>query len=222
MIQKYTCTKLWFHYHFTQWRNSNNNIFYRKRGWSDLFRRKSVGQSSIDGYRITEPLGSPVSLPAPASGTAFPMVIIQLNQSPTSGTISILANDSALATTVTPLKSFMSADMINDSMAIFPNVIDANASGLSGNTSYDFATLSVEENELTELSVYPNPATDIINIISADIILVKAEIYTMNGQLVLSKNNNLEVIKINQLQSGMYFIKLYTENSSKTIKIIKK
>ncbi len=185
------------------------------------FDGSAVGQASIDGYLITETLGSPISLPSPVSGGASPMVDIQLNQSPTSGSISILENNSALATTVTPLKSFMSADMEDDGTAIFTPVVNANASGLSGTTSYTFTTLSIESDELATLSIHPNPAKDVVYISSPEIALTKAEVFNMNGQLVLSTKNNLETIQINKLQSGMYILKLYTENGSKTIKIIK-
>ena len=44
----------------------------------------------------------------------------------------------------------------------------------------------------------------------------------MNAQLVLSKEDNLESIQINQLQSGIYLLKVYTENAQKMIKIAKK
>jgi hypothetical protein len=187
-----------------------------------FFDGNNVAQPTIDGYLITETLGSPVSLPAPSAGTTTNIVTIQINGSPTSGTMYILENNSALATAVTPLKSFMQADMIDDAMAAFSNVIDPNASGVSGVSSFDFSTLSVDENELTALSVYPNPAEDIVHIISPDVSLIKAEVFSMNGQLVLSKEDNLEAIQINQLQSGIYLLKLYTEDAQKTIKISKR
>lgn len=186
-----------------------------------FFDGSAVGQPSIDGYLITETLGSPVSLPAPVSGAASSMVTIQLDQSPTSGTISVLANDSTLATTVTPLKSFMSADMVDDGSAIFPNVVDANAAGLSGTTSYTFTTLSTVDTSIIDFSVYPNPATDVVYISSSDIALTKVEIFSMNGQLVLSTKNNLETVQIGTLKSGIYLLKIYSQNASKTIKIVK-
>jgi len=180
----------------------------------------AVGQSSIDGYLITETLGSPISLPAPASGMASPMVTIQLDQSPTSGTISILANDSALATTVVPLKSFMSADMEDDGMAIFTPVVNANAAGVSGDASLDFATLSIPSDEVIDFSIYPNPTTDNLYINQMNN-LTKVEIINMNGQLVFSKNKNLEKINVSRLQNGMYFLKVFTENGSNSKKFVK-
>lgn len=187
-----------------------------------FFNGTDVAQPTIDGYLITETLGSPISLTAPSAGTITPMVTIQINGSPTSGIIEILANDSALANAVTPLKSFMSADMIDDGSAVFTNMVGASASGLSGNRSYDFTTLSITETQLTHFSVYPNPATDFVNIQNSEVAIQKVEVYNMNGQLVLSQKNNLERIQVSKLQSGIYLMKLYTENASKTIKLLRK
>jgi VCBS repeat-containing protein len=186
-----------------------------------FFNGTDIAQPTIDGYLITETLGSPASLPAPSAGTISSIVTIQINGSPTSGIIEILANNSAIANAITPLKSFMQADMIDDGSAAFANVVDPNASALSGVSSFDFATLSVEENQLINLSVYPNPTTDIVNIQGSEVQLNKIEIYSMNGQLVLSQKNNLETIRVNKLQTGIYLMRLYTENASKTIKLLK-
>lgn len=186
-----------------------------------FFNGSDVGDGSIDGYLITETLGSPTSLPAPSTGTTTNMVTIQINGSPTSGTMYILENNSALATTVTPLKSFMSADMIDDSMAVFPNVVDANASAVSGDSSFNFATLSIDKNELSELTVYPNPVKDIVHVSNINTSLIKAEIYNVNGQLIFSTENQLGSINIGRLQSGVYILKLYSVKAQKTIKLIK-
>ncbi|MEM6719924.1 MAG: T9SS type A sorting domain-containing protein [Bacteroidota bacterium] len=182
----------------------------------------AVGQAANDGYLITETLGSPASLAAPSTGTTSNIVTIQINGVPTSGTMYILENNSALASTVVPLKSFMQADMVDNGMAEFINVVDPNAAAVSGMSSFDFSTLSVEEpNELAELSIYPNPVKDIIHINNTSTEIIKAEILNVNGQLVLSQENNLTTINVNSLPSGMYMLKVYSEKAKKTIKIIK-
>jgi hypothetical protein len=188
---------------------------------ANFFDGSAIGQASIDGYLVTETLGSPVSLPAPSTGTTSNIVTIQINGAPTAGTMYILENNSALATTITALKSFMQADMIDNGMAEFVNVVDPNATGVSGDTSFDFSTLSVKNNELTELSIYPNPVKDIIYVTNTNSNLVKAEIHNLNGQLVLSQENNLTAINVNKLPSGMYMLKLYSDKAQKTIKIVK-
>jgi hypothetical protein len=188
---------------------------------ANFFDGNNVGQSTIDGYLITETLGSPVALSAPSSGLTSNLVTIQINGAPTAGTMYILENNSALATTITALKSFMQADMIDNSIAEFINVVDPNASGVSGISSFDFSTLSVEKNDFTALSIYPNPVKDIIYISSNQTKLIKAELHNLNGQLVLSQENNLTTINVNRLPSGIYMLKLYSDEAQKTIKILK-
>jgi len=186
-----------------------------------FFDGNNVAQPTLDGYLITETLGSPMALPAPSTGMNSSIVTIQINGSPNSGgMLSILANDSALANAVTPLKSFMQADMIDDAMASFTNVVDPNASGLSGVTSFTFPTLSTPDVNVEQFSIYPNPAKDIVHIKGTDT-LTALEIYNSTGQLVITKRNNLNTFNVSQLKSGVYFVKAYTDNAQKTFKIIK-
>ncbi|MEM6720428.1 MAG: T9SS type A sorting domain-containing protein [Bacteroidota bacterium] len=187
-----------------------------------FFDGSAIGQAAIDGYLITETLGSPASLPAPSAGTTTPMVTIQVDGAPTNGILEILANNSALATTLTSLKSFMSADMIDDGSAIFPNVVDPNASALSGTSTFDFSTLSIADNEIENVTIYPNPTTDFVNISSTATPIEKVEVYNLNGQLVKVKTQQLERINMTDLQVGMYILKLYSNDASKTVKLLRK
>ncbi|WP_420572891.1 T9SS type A sorting domain-containing protein [Kordia sp.] len=187
---------------------------------ANFFNGDAIGDNSIDGYLITETLGSPISLNAPSTGMTNNVVTIQINGTPTSGSISILANDSSLANTITPLKSFMSADMIDDGMAVFPNVVDPNTAALSGTSQFNFVTLSTPEQEIIDFSIYPNPTTDKLHINRVKN-LEKIEVINSNGQLVFTKNNELEDINVSKLQSGAYFLKIYTQNGIATKKFIK-
>ena len=126
-----------------------------------FFNGTDVGMPTSDGYLITETLGSVITLPAPSAAATTNIVTIQVNGSPTSGFLYILPNNSALANSITPLKAFMQADMIDDGMTMFTNVVDPNALGLSGDSGINFATLSTPEVSLDQLSIHPNPATDL-------------------------------------------------------------
>ncbi|WP_052158140.1 T9SS type A sorting domain-containing protein [Lacinutrix jangbogonensis] len=187
-----------------------------------FFDGTAVGMPTIDGYLITEVLGSPAALPAPSAGTTTTVVTIQVSGSPTTGMMYLLANNSALATTVTPLKSFMQADMVDDAMVAFTNVVDPNASGLSGTLSHMFTTLSTPTSELVGYSISPNPATDVVNITGLENDLTSIEIYNVTGQKVLTATNNLESFNVSAFQTGVYFVQLNTETASKTIKLVKK
>jgi len=89
----------------------------------------------------------------------------------------------------------------------------------------EFSILKVTKNNsgLKEFSdninIYPNPANDILNIIS-DELINKIEIINSSGQIVNIINSNSKQINYNiqQTQSGVYFIKIHTRNNT----IIKK
>ena len=86
-----------------------------------------------------------------------------------------------------------------------------------------------ENNEIKDLRVYPNPTTDVVNI-SGDIIDIadaKVEIFDTTGKKVyenpyLFYNVDNASIDISGLQGGVYMLKLTTNTTSETVKIIKK
>ncbi len=74
---------------------------------------------------------------------------------------------------------------------------------------------------LDNLSLYPNPTKDML-FVKGNISQLKAiEIYSITGKRVVTLNHDFESINISPLQAGMYFVKLRSENASKTVKIIK-
>ena len=82
-------------------------------------------------------------------------------------------------------------------------------------------SLSVSDTTINTVKIYPNPVKNEIRIISETHPLINIEIFDVNGKLVLTKNNNLEVIAVNKLRAGVYFVKLYAKNSNETRKFIK-
>jgi hypothetical protein len=71
-------------------------------------------------------------------------------------------------------------------------------------------------------SVYPNPIKDQVTILSA-LDSYNIAIYNLQGQLVYENNtvSGTKNIALNQLTSGLYILKLTTQQASKTIKLIK-
>ena len=186
-----------------------------------MFNGTDVAQPTIDGYLVTETLGSPATLSAPSAGTSSIVYTFTVNGNPTSGELKILENNSALATAVTPLKSFMQADMIDNGMAEFTNAVDPNAAAVSGTSSIMFNTLSTPNAELVGVSIFPNPATDVVTIKGLENNLKSVEIFNIAGQKVLTTVNNIETINVSEFEAGVYFVKLYTETANTTIKLIK-
>jgi len=100
-----------------------------------------------------------------------------------------------------------------------------------GNTDFfvsKFATeacgvANVKDIDLLNISLYPNPSKNNINIKSSYPIS-NITIYTILGQKVITKNINLEeetLIKTTNLSKGIYYIKIQTETQTSTLSFIK-
>ncbi|SHG75113.1 T9SS type A sorting domain-containing protein [Winogradskyella jejuensis] len=81
----------------------------------------------------------------------------------------------------------------------------------------------VDDFELSEVSIYPNPIQDTFTIHRANTNISQAEIYNINGALVktIDANNIENAIDITDLNSGIYFLQLTSGNSKSTIKLLK-
>ncbi|MDR2835697.1 MAG: T9SS type A sorting domain-containing protein [Bacteroidales bacterium] len=89
-------------------------------------------------------------------------------------------------------------------------------------TDCNFGLTSVDMSILENTDVYPNPANDYINIKTENKIS-KLQIINSIGQIVKEQHNveNGETISINELNSGLYLIKMTIGNEMKLIKINK-
>ena len=85
--------------------------------------------------------------------------------------------------------------------------------------SFDFATLSTEDNIfLNSVSVFPNPASEFIYIRSS-IEIEQIKMFDVLGKQVLTSLET-EQLKVDHLQSGIYFLKVFGNNGSATKKIV--
>ncbi len=182
-----------------------------------FFDGTNVAQPTIDGYLVTETLGSPVSLSAPSTSTNSDIFTFTVNSNPVNGELKILENNSTLANTVTPLKSFMQADMIDNGSAQYVNVVDPNAAAVSGMSTFNFSTLSTADVQLLEdeVKIYPNPTIGIINI-QTNANVKSISIYTLLGKEIL-RTTAIE-IDASHLSSGMYILKIISEKGMETTK----
>ncbi len=80
----------------------------------------------------------------------------------------------------------------------------------------------IGENDANGYSIYPNPATDVLNISGTNI--SKVEILNQSGQLVRSANdiNGKQSLNIADLPAGVYFVKVTNSTSVNTEKLIVK
>lgn len=83
-------------------------------------------------------------------------------------------------------------------------------------------TLSIEDETEARLSAYPNPVTDILTIKSPETI-TKTSIFNILGKEVFHTNHNTDLIKVplNNLNNGLYFVKIESLSGSRTFKIVK-
>ncbi|OED48296.1 hypothetical protein AB832_00255, partial [Flavobacteriaceae bacterium (ex Bugula neritina AB1)] len=85
-----------------------------------------------------------------------------------------------------------------------------------------FDSLSNEDFQTSiEFSIFPNPSSNKIHIISLNKQKYTIELYNLNGLKIESKLVD-NMLDISQISSGVYIIKISSENQSLTKKIIKK
>ena len=80
--------------------------------------------------------------------------------------------------------------------------------------AYEGSTLSTENFVSSELSIFPVPAKNILNIkTNSNISLISAEIFDLQGRLVQKSNIENESINVQSLTSGTYIILLSDSNN---------
>jgi WD40 repeat protein len=69
-----------------------------------------------------------------------------------------------------------------------------------------------------DLTIFPNPANDLIHLnIPKNLKIEKTEITDLTGKIVFSSNQNENIIPINHLPSGFYFLSIQTQEKKKAI-----
>ena len=83
--------------------------------------------------------------------------------------------------------------------------------------------VNTEENEIENISIYPNPANDFIKLSAGGGHLSAVRIYNCLGMLVeeIEVNANEVEINISNYNTGIYFVNIETENGNIVKKIVK-
>lgn len=85
------------------------------------------------------------------------------------------------------------------------------------------SVLTVEDETLTDMVIYPNPVDDVLNIeTAADITNKIATVFDINGKRVMSEKLSSNTLKVSSLQSGIYFLRLESNGKSMKRKFIKR
>ena len=77
---------------------------------------------------------------------------------------------------------------------------------------------AVDEVEAAMMSVYPNPATEVLYVEAEN--MQRVEIYDMTGRIVLT--STLSVVDLRGVDTGVYFVTVRSANSAKTTKLVVK
>ena len=83
-------------------------------------------------------------------------------------------------------------------------------------------SLSISETQKTNTYIYPNPVDNYFNIVS-NTNIKKLEIYNILGEKILEKaDENISNLKIQMFNPGIYIIKIYSDKTIESHRIIKK
>jgi len=113
-------------------------------------------------------------------------------------------------------------ELTDDGQGNFTTVVDLE-DGSYFTFGIEDTILSIDDNEISPFSVYPNPATDFITVNLSLEQIEKVEIFDLNGRLIKTVNSDLsssQNIDVSNLQSGLYFITVNTPDASITKKFI--
>lgn len=82
--------------------------------------------------------------------------------------------------------------------------------------------LSAETNSLDGFSMFPNPATNVLNVTAASTIS-SVKVYNLLGQVVVNKGVNAlsDAIDVSNLKTGAYLVQVTAEGQTGTYKFIK-
>lgn len=85
------------------------------------------------------------------------------------------------------------------------------------------ANLGLDDNELINLLMFPNPTTGSIHI-NSDEVISKVEVYQLSGELAIeqSSNNTSLEMDLSALNTGMYLVKVYGKDGAVSVKRISK
>ena len=87
-------------------------------------------------------------------------------------------------------------------------------------------TLANQQFEMNNIAIYPNPSKGIFNVSMGTVMPKTVDVYDLTGKIVYSKsefqnNPSQFLLDLSSVSSGIYFVKISSENQSTTKRIIK-
>ncbi|WP_452220870.1 T9SS type A sorting domain-containing protein [Lacinutrix salivirga] len=176
---------------------------------------QGLGDGTRDVFQFNNPPGQ--SLLAHSANDQIDLVSFTVSNMPTTGEMTFLDNtDPVAAGAGGVLDSFYNSNIDNTTTQDY---FGGYAPGL---TSIQFNTLGVDTEQVlaASISVYPNPTIDSISI-KATVKIDSAMLFDITGKEILNVSQPT-TLSLANLASGVYLLKLYTENTTVVKRIVKK
>lgn len=87
-------------------------------------------------------------------------------------------------------------------------------------TSSNCNLLSLENNDIDKITIYPNPARDIIHLKGLTDNETEIRIFDIFGKLAYSQNKNIKDIDVSQLNAGIYLLSISNQGRRTTQKLV--
>jgi hypothetical protein len=118
-----------------------------------------------------------------------------------------------------------SYDFLNSVSEVTIILIATNANGCTHESSItiDAVYISIDENEMTTIELYPNPSSDHV-VFNSNYNITRLKIYSMNGELVSDSgiiNRGNWDMDVSTWSSGIYLVEAESEAGMKQLKLIK-
>ena len=145
----------------------------------------------------------------------FELVLFDIiaDPNPTSGNVTFVENGDPVFNEILFIQNYININLGS-------GTVDAYNQNDPAANSVDFSTLSTTDFEalLNEISIYPNPTSEFINI-SSSIQIDAVELFDLLGKRVIETKQTNQ-IRVDQLPHGVYLLRVYTQNGNLTKKII--
>lgn len=82
------------------------------------------------------------------------------------------------------------------------------------NISFDAENLSTESSRISELSIYPNPVRDVVNVkLDSNLSINKMTVTSLTGEILIEQNSDSQFIDLSSLNYGLYILSVKTINA---------
>ena len=99
--------------------------------------------------------------------------------------------------------------------------VASNADGTIG-WFENLTLLDIVENGIPQFRLYPNPVIDYLSIHTLDNYIDKVEIYDISGRLFKTVSEEFNQIDLRAFNKGIFIIRIYSQSSINSVKVIKK